>query len=171
MDTLGKIFHVNFLGYAHWFSSISISQMKDHYISVDHTRYATSIVYSYMDTDTVKKSTKFYNTTLPSDMIFTKDDVSNNDEKVDKLIRELNIHYRACIGSLNYLLSTRVELSFSVQKLAMFSSNSGKVHFEGLVHLLRYIRYHKTLGLKYYSYLKDIPLSDLSRQANINTEN
>ena len=30
VDTLGKIFHVNFLGYAHWFMSIIISQMKDH---------------------------------------------------------------------------------------------------------------------------------------------
>ena len=30
VDTLGKIFHVNFLVYAHWFMSIIISQMKDH---------------------------------------------------------------------------------------------------------------------------------------------
>ena len=44
VDTLGKIFHVNFLGYAHWFMSIRISQMKDHYISVDQARHATSIV-------------------------------------------------------------------------------------------------------------------------------
>ena len=35
VDTLGKIFHVNFLGYSHWFMSIRISQMKDHSISVD----------------------------------------------------------------------------------------------------------------------------------------
>ena len=44
MDTLGKIFHVNFLGYAHWFMSIRIYHMKDHSIYVDHARYATSIV-------------------------------------------------------------------------------------------------------------------------------
>ena len=44
VDTLGKIFHVNFLGYAHWFMSIIISQMKDHSISVDQARCATSIV-------------------------------------------------------------------------------------------------------------------------------
>ena len=44
VDTLGKIFHVNFLGYAHWFISIRISQFKDHSISVDQSRYATSIV-------------------------------------------------------------------------------------------------------------------------------
>ena len=44
VDTLVKIFHVNFLGYANWFLSIRISQTKDHYISVDQARYATSIV-------------------------------------------------------------------------------------------------------------------------------
>ena len=36
VDTLGKIFHVNFLEYAHWFMTIRISQMKDHSISVDN---------------------------------------------------------------------------------------------------------------------------------------
>ena len=48
---------------------------------------------------------------------------------------------------------------------------SGKVHFEGLVHLLRYIRYNKTLGLKYYSDLNDAPVTDLLRQASIKTKN
>ena len=82
MDNLGKIFHVNFLGYAHWFMSIITSQMKDNSISVDQDRYATSIVAKYLDTVTVKVSTKFYKTTLPADMIFTKEDVSTSDEKV-----------------------------------------------------------------------------------------
>ena len=40
-----------------------------------------------------------------------------------------------------------------------------------MVQLLRYIKDNKTLGLKYYAYLKDAPLSELLRQANINTEN
>ena len=44
MDTLGKIFHVNLLGYAHWLISIRIYQIKDDSISVDQARYATSIV-------------------------------------------------------------------------------------------------------------------------------
>ena len=44
VDNLGKRFHVNFLGYAHWFMSIRISQMKYHSISVDQARYSTSIV-------------------------------------------------------------------------------------------------------------------------------
>ena len=98
VDTLGKRFHVNFLGYAHWFMSIRISQMKYHYISVDQARYATSVVEKYLDTATVKVSTNFYKTTLPSDMIFTKVDVSTSDEQVEKFTREFNIHYRSCIG-------------------------------------------------------------------------
>ena len=72
VDTLGKRFHVNFLGFAHWFMSIRTSQLKDHSISVDQARYATSIVAKYLDTDTVKVSNKFYKTTVPSEMIFTK---------------------------------------------------------------------------------------------------
>ena len=68
-------------------------------------------------------------------------------------------------------MSTRVFLSFAVHKLANFSSNPGKVHFEGLVHLLRYIKYNKTLGLKYYAEMKYAPVSDLLRQSSINTEN
>ena len=110
--------------------------MNDHSVSVDKDVYATSIVDKYLDTLTVKTGTKFYKTTLPSDMIFSKDDVSTSDEKVEKLYREFNIYYRACIASLIYSLYNIVDLSFSVHKLETFSSNSGKLHFEGFVHLL-----------------------------------
>ena len=64
-----------------------------------------------------------------------------------------------------------MDLSFAVHKLTKFSANPGKVHFEGLVHLLRYIRENKTLGLKYYADLNDAPVTDILRQDNINTKN
>ena len=59
LDTLGNIFHVKLLGYAHWFVSIIISQMKDNSISMDQARYATYIVAKYLDIDKVKARTKF----------------------------------------------------------------------------------------------------------------
>ena len=96
-------------------------------------------------------------------MIFTKEDVSTSDEKVEKLTREFKIHYRACIGSLIYLLSTRVDLSFEVHKLSKFSANPSKVYFQALIHLLRFIRDDTTLGLKYYADLNDAPVTDLLR--------
>ena len=105
--------------------------MNYYSIYVDQDRYSTSIVEKYMDTATVKASTTFYNTTLPPDMIFTKYDASTIYEQVDKLTREFNIHYRCYIGSLIYLFSTRVDFSFAVHKLAKFSANPEKLHFEG----------------------------------------
>ena len=122
--------------------------MKDHSISVDQDRDDTYIVAKYLDNFTIKVRTKFYKTILPDDMIFTKEDVSTSEEQVEKLTREFNLHYRAYTGSFIHLLSTRVDLSFAVHKLAKFSSKYGKVHFEGLIHLLIYIRDNNTLGLK-----------------------
>ena len=72
VDTSGKRFHVKFLGCAHWFMSIIISWLKYNSISVDQARCATSVVAKYLDTVTVKVSNKFYKTTLPAGMIFTK---------------------------------------------------------------------------------------------------
>ena len=61
--------------------------MKDNSISVYQTRYATYIVDKYLDTSTVMKIKKFYKTTFPYDMIFSKADAYTSDEKVEKLTR------------------------------------------------------------------------------------
>ena len=75
----------------------------------------------HLDTAIVKVSKFFYQTTLPADMIFTKEDISTSDQQVEKLNRQFNITYRACIGSLINFLSTIVDLSFAVHKLDFFS--------------------------------------------------
>ena len=64
-----------------------------------------------------------------------------------------------------------MDLSFAVHKLAKFSANPGKVHFEVLIHLLISIMENKTLGLKYYADMNDAPVTGLLRQASIKTEN
>ena len=80
-------------------------------------------------------------------MISTKEDTSTGYEKVEKLTREFNIHYIACICSLIYLFYTIVDLSFAPHKVEKVSENPGKVHIERLVHLLRSIMENKTFGL------------------------
>ena len=62
---------------------------------MDQARYSTSVVAKYLDTATVKVSTKFYKKIFPAEMIFTKEGISTSDEQVEKLTREYNIHYRA----------------------------------------------------------------------------
>ena len=64
-----------------------------------------------------------------------------------------------------------MDLNFILHKLAKFSENPDKVYFEVLVHLLIYIRENKTLVLKYYADMNDAPVTELSRQASIKTEN
>ena len=71
MDTLGNIFYVGLLGYSHWLMSISITQLNDHYISLDKSIYATSVVSKYLYTSTIKENSNFLKTNLPHDMIFT----------------------------------------------------------------------------------------------------
>ena len=58
-----------------------------------------------------------------------------------------------------------------MHKLAKFSANPGKIYFEGLVHLLGYIRENKTLVLKYYGDMNDALVYELLRQASIKTDN
>ena len=79
MDILGNIFNLNLLGYAHWFTSIGISQCNEHSISVDQARYYSSVVEKYIVTDTIKENSNYHKTTLTHDMIFTKEDASTSD--------------------------------------------------------------------------------------------
>ena len=59
---------------------------------------------------------------------------------------------------------------FCITQFGKVSSNSDRVHFEGLVNLLRYIRDKKNLGLEYYAKIEDAPLYDLLRQVIINSD-
>ena len=62
-------------------------------------------------------------------------------------------------------------LEFCSTQVSKVFRNTGKVHFEALMHILRYIRDNKTLGLKYYVDMNDAPVTELLRQASIKTEN
>ena len=64
-----------------------------------------------------------------------------------------------------------MDLYISVHNLEIFSSNPGKVHLEGLVRLLRYIRDNKNFIFRYYSKIEDAPISDFLRQVRIKTDN
>ena len=46
-----------------------------------------------------------------------------------------------------------------------------ELHFEVLVHLLRYMSYNNTLGLNYYADMNDAPVYDILIQVRIKTEN
>ena len=62
--------------------------------------------------------------------------------------------YRELLGSIMYAqIATRPDLSHAVSTLSKFASNPGRVHWNALTHVLRYIRgtlnYKITYGGKY----------------------
>ena len=65
--------------------SISISQLRDHSISVDHSRYVTYVVANYPDTVTIEQNSSFHKTSLLHDMILTKEYASTSNEKLEVL--------------------------------------------------------------------------------------
>ena len=87
---------------------------------------------------------------------------------MEVIYRKYIIHCRACVGLLIHILYARVDLCFAVHKLENISSNTGRAHFEGFVHLLRFIRDNKNLGLGYYSKIEYALISKLLVQASIN---
>ena len=71
------------------------------------------------------------------------------------------------MGSLVYFLYAIVDLCFVVHTQANVSPNPGRLHFEGLVHLLIYNSNNKKLGIKYYFRIDNAPLSNILVQARI----
>ena len=72
---------------------------------------------------------------------------------------------------IDFFVIYKIIFEFCITQVSKVSSNPGKVHFGGWVHILRYIRDNKNLGLNYYADMKDVPLSDLLRKNSTNTEN
>lgn len=48
--------------------------------------------------------------------------------------------YRRAISSLQYLTSTRLDISYSVNKLSQFLSNPKDIHFQGVKRIFRYLK-------------------------------
>ncbi|MBW0565721.1 hypothetical protein O181_105436, partial [Austropuccinia psidii MF-1] len=58
--------------------------------------------------------------------------------------------YRSAIGSINYLsTATRPDLSFAVSSLSQFLDRPGIKHWQGFLHVLRYLNGTQDLGLTY----------------------
>jgi hypothetical protein len=75
-----------------------------------------------------------------------------------QIAEEYNIDYTSCVGSLIYLGMTRVDIAYAVNKLAKFTHTPGRIHFEAIVHFLRYLRDHWHVGIRFYSDYRNAPM-------------
>jgi hypothetical protein len=113
------------------------------------------------------KITRHHDAPLPSGFIATVDDCSASEDESQQLSEGFNIDFASCIGSLIYLSMTRTEIIYAVNKLAKFTRKPGKVHYEALLHLLRYLRNNSLYGVRFYSNLSDAPIYQMLLSQNI----
>jgi hypothetical protein len=159
LECLQQRFNLELLGQAHWCLATRINQLSNYDIELDQSRYSQSIVKKYLETAGTKKVVTVHSTPLPSDFIPSVVDCSVDESLSQQLAVEYNIDYASCIGSLIYLGMTRVDIIFAVNKLAKFTHKPGKIHFEALIHLLRYLRDHSHVGIHFYSDISTAPIT------------
>ena len=160
-------FNLELMGQAHWYLATRIAQKSNFDIELDQSRYCLSILRKYLDSAGCPKNNSLVTTPLPLNFIPTSDDCSIDPDEVAKLEEEFNFEYASCIGSLIYLTMTRTDILFAVNKIAKFSKSPGRVHFEVLIHLLRYLRDTAYLGIKFYSNFAEAPLLHALSSQNI----
>jgi hypothetical protein len=77
--------------------------------------------------------------------------VPSSDSEREKLERSMGFSYRKAIGELIWAMVTcRPDLSFAVIKLSQFSSNSGRLHYNRVRHVFRYLQHTRDYGLTYW---------------------
>ncbi|WJZ99453.1 hypothetical protein VitviT2T_017897 [Vitis vinifera] len=63
------------------------------------------------------------------------------------------VEYSRIIGSLMYLMScTRPDIAYAVSKLSRYTSNPGAKHWQGIIRVLKYLRFTRDYGLHYTRY-------------------
>ena len=168
---ISERFTVEFMGRAHWFLSVRIAQDKDFNYTLDQNRYANMILTKYLGKIATNITTTETKRPLPEDFVPSKLDCSKSESEVETLTAEYRIDYASTVGALIYLSHTRVDLAYSVPKLAKFLKYPGRKHFQALIHVLRYIKSKPNLGLKYYSDFLQSPLYELLRNQEIQFKN
>ncbi len=80
-----------------------------------------------------------------ANMIWSKSDCPDAPES-----EQACTQYRALIALANFISNwTRPDITYTVNKLCKFMSNPGKVHWQALKHLLRYLKGTREFGLTY----------------------
>lgn len=157
-------FDLDIMGQAQWYLATRITQHANFDITVDQSRYCVSLVKRYLDKAGCKVVSRLHATPLPLDFTPTVDELSADEATANKLMEEYNLDFASCVGALIYLALTRTDIIFAVNKLAKFTRRPGENHIKALLHLLRYLRDHTHLGVRFYSNLEDAPVTKLLKE-------
>jgi hypothetical protein len=104
-------FNLEIKGQAHWYLATHITQLANHDIILDQTRYCNSILRRYLDSVCCKNVTRRHNVPLPCDFVPSTDDGSDTEEQAKLLAEEYKLDFASCIGSLIYLSQTWTDIT------------------------------------------------------------
>ena len=148
---LQKRFDLELKGKANWYLSMQITQLENKDKIIDQNRYLQSVLQRFLGSVRLPVSSTKHTTPLPRDFVASKDHLCDNAEASKALQEQYNLDFRAFIGCLIYLMYTRVDIVFVVNKLAKFTHCPSEYHLKCAVHLLCYLRDFPTYGIRFYS--------------------
>jgi hypothetical protein len=166
---LDSCFDLEKIGQAHWYLATKITQQINYDITLDQSKYCKSIVKCYLDSAGYKNIIHLHATPLPSGFTPSIEDLSATDDLAQTLSTKYKIDFHSCIGSLIYLTLTHTDILFAVNKLTKFTHCPGKIHFDALGHVLRYLRDNNFWGLKFYHDFSTSPIHSVLSSNNLPT--
>jgi hypothetical protein len=166
-EKLKSQFNLELVGQVHWYLGTRINQLANFDIALDQSRYCMALVKKYLDVASAPKVDRLHTTPLALDFVPTSDDCSADEETAKRLEKEYNIDFASCVRSLIYLGMTRCDIVHAVNKLAKYTRQPGRNHFEALLHVLRYLRDNSLMGTHFYSDLTRAPLIEMVRSQEI----
>lgn len=131
------------LGAANWLLGVKITRdLEARTLSLSQSSYINSILTRFNFTDL-----KPFATPMDPSIHFSKDQCPKTPEEIADMAR---IPYREAIGSLIYCaVATRPDIAFPTSLLAQYMENPGRVHWEAVKRIFRYLSGTKDWRLTY----------------------
>ncbi|GJW77371.1 putative ribonuclease H-like domain-containing protein [Tanacetum coccineum] len=127
-------FQMSFMGELTFFLGLQVTQKEDG-IFISHDKYVAEILKKYDYTD-VKSASTLVDLEKP----LVKDGYAN----------DVDVHlYRSMIGSLMYLITSRLDIMFAVCACARFQVTLKTSHLLAVKRVFKYLKAKSTLGLWY----------------------
>ncbi|RVX07779.1 Retrovirus-related Pol polyprotein from transposon RE1 [Vitis vinifera] len=127
-------FEMSMVGELTYFLGFQVKQLKDG-IFLSQSKYARELVKKFG-----LELTKHFRTPLPTNLKLSKDE---SEKRVEETL------YRSMIGSLLYLTTSRLDITFSVGMCARYQTCPKESHLIALKHIIRYIAGSLELGFWY----------------------
>jgi hypothetical protein len=133
-ENMSREFEMSMMGELQFFLGLRIKQSKEGTF-VHQAKYTTDIVTKFKMEDSKAMETPMSTTTAL--------DAYEEGEHVDQK------EYRSMIGSLLYLMTTRLDIQFSVCLCARFQASPRTLHRQAVKRIFRYLRHTPDFGLWY----------------------